>query len=68
MWSAHGPDAETYRQASTQELAPHKITDTLAFMFETRWPVTVTDFAHQGDHRQPDYDQAWAGIERNFAR
>jgi homogentisate 1,2-dioxygenase len=66
MWSAHGPDAETYRKASTQELVPQKITDTLAFMFETRWPVTVTDFAHEADHRQPDYDQVWAGIERSF--
>jgi homogentisate 1,2-dioxygenase len=66
MWAAHGPDAPTYRAASTAELAPHKITDTLAFMFETRWPLTVTDFAHAAPHRQPDYDAVWSGIERGF--
>jgi homogentisate 1,2-dioxygenase len=68
MWSSHGPDAQTYRAASSQDLAPQKIEDTLAFMFETRWPVTVTDFAHAAGHRQPDYDSAWAGIERGFPR
>jgi homogentisate 1,2-dioxygenase len=66
MWSAHGPDAETYRKASTAELAPQKITDTLAFMFETRWPITVPDFAHAAVHRQSDYDGVWRGIERGF--
>jgi homogentisate 1,2-dioxygenase len=66
MWTAHGPDAETYRKASTQQLAPQKIADTLAFMFESRWPITITDFAHEADHRQPDYDAVWAGIERGF--
>jgi homogentisate 1,2-dioxygenase len=68
MWSAHGPDAETYRKASSAELAPQKISDTLAFMFETRWPLTVPDFAHAAVHRQSDYDGVWRGIERGFQR
>jgi homogentisate 1,2-dioxygenase len=66
MWSAHGPDAETYQKASTQELAPQKITDTLAFMFETRWPLVTTDFARHADHLQADYDSVWEGIRREF--
>jgi homogentisate 1,2-dioxygenase len=66
MWSAHGPDAETYQKASTQELVPQKITDTLAFMFETRWPVVTTGFARAARHRQPDYDSVWRGIRREF--
>ena len=35
--TAHGPDAATFERASAAELKPHKIDDTLAFMFETRF-------------------------------
>ena len=35
--SGHGPDAETYERASTAELKPQYLADTLAFMFETHW-------------------------------
>lgn len=42
MMSAHGPDRETFDRASSAELKPQKIDDGLAFMFETRWPVTAT--------------------------
>ncbi|HVV22308.1 MAG TPA: homogentisate 1,2-dioxygenase, partial [Pseudonocardiaceae bacterium] len=66
MWSAHGPDAETYAKASTAELAPQKVTDTLAFMFETRWPIVTTDFARSADHVQAGYDGVWQGIRREF--
>jgi homogentisate 1,2-dioxygenase len=60
----HGPDATTYEKASTVELSPHKITDTMAFMFETSLP-----FALSGDTRltrHHNYDQAWAGLPRQF--
>ncbi len=66
MWSAHGPDAETYAKASTQDLAPQKVEDTLAFMFETRWPVVTTEFARHAEHLQADYDGVWQGIGREF--
>ncbi|MFD0428643.1 homogentisate 1,2-dioxygenase domain-containing protein [Streptomyces zhihengii] len=42
MMSAHGPDRETFDRASAAELKPQRIDDGLAFMFETRWPVTAT--------------------------
>ncbi len=45
MMSAHGPDRETFDRASAAELRPQKIDDGLAFMFETRWPVTLTPHA-----------------------
>ncbi|MEP7098883.1 MAG: homogentisate 1,2-dioxygenase, partial [Burkholderiales bacterium] len=32
----HGPDAATFDKASTAELNPHRIDNTLAFMFESR--------------------------------
>jgi homogentisate 1,2-dioxygenase len=66
-FTSHGPDAETYRRASSQELTPQKIDDTLAFMFETRWPVVPTAFALAADHLQADYDAVWADLPRTFA-
>lgn len=66
MFSSHGADAETFERASTAELAPQKLDDTLAFMFETRWPITLTRHALQARHRQPDYDEVWAGLRPHF--
>ncbi|HLH84573.1 MAG TPA: homogentisate 1,2-dioxygenase [Trebonia sp.] len=66
MFSSHGPDAETYAKASTAELKPQKLDDTLAFMFESRWVMVPTRQAMEGGHRQRDYDAVWSGLRRNF--
>ncbi|MFE9859341.1 homogentisate 1,2-dioxygenase [Streptomyces sp. NPDC005780] len=66
MMSAHGPDRETFERASTAELKPQKIDDGLAFMFETRWPVTTTGQAATAGHLQHGYDDVWQGLSRNF--
>ncbi len=66
MMSAHGPDRETFEKASAAELKPQKIDDGLAFMFETRWPVTLTGQAQDADHLQTSYDDVWQGLERHF--
>ncbi|MEU6994327.1 homogentisate 1,2-dioxygenase [Streptomyces sp. NPDC046465] len=66
MMSAHGPDRETFEKASAAELKPHKIDDGLAFMFETRWPVTATEQAATASHLQRGYDDVWQGLERHF--
>ncbi|MCL7379284.1 homogentisate 1,2-dioxygenase [Streptomyces sp. 35G-GA-8] len=66
MMSAHGPDRETFDRASAAELRPQKIDDGLAFMFETRWPVTATEQAAGATHRQRGYDNVWQGLERHF--
>ncbi|MER6101514.1 homogentisate 1,2-dioxygenase [Streptomyces sp. NPDC001832] len=66
MMSAHGPDRETFDRASEAELKPQKIDDGLAFMFETRWPVTATRQAASADHLQRGYDDVWQGLSRNF--
>ncbi|NKQ52755.1 homogentisate 1,2-dioxygenase [Amycolatopsis sp. K13G38] len=66
MWSAHGPDAETFEKASAQELVPQKIDDTLAFMFETRWPVVTTALAREAPFRQRNYDSVWSGLRRRM--
>ncbi len=70
FYSAHGPDAATYEAASTADLAPRKIENTMAFMFESRTPYLLTDFAlkteAQGGLLQPDYQSVWQGFSKNF--
>ena len=62
--SAHGPDAATYDGAVAAELAPRKIVDTLAFMFETRWVIVPTRAALQSPALQSDYDECWSDLRR----
>ncbi|WP_353941619.1 homogentisate 1,2-dioxygenase [Streptomyces sp. HUAS MG91] len=66
MMSAHGPDRETFDKASAAELVPQRVDDGLAFMFETRWPVTATAQAASAGHLQRGYDDVWRGLERHF--
>ncbi|MEU9235879.1 homogentisate 1,2-dioxygenase [Streptomyces subrutilus] len=66
MMSAHGPDRETFDRASAAELQPQKIDDGLAFMFETRWPITATAQAAGAEHLQRGYDDVWQGLQRHF--
>ena len=54
------------QRASTAELRPQKIDDTLAFMFESRWMLVPTRQAMEAAHRQHDYDAVWAGLTRSF--
>jgi homogentisate 1,2-dioxygenase len=64
--SAHGPDRTSFERASSVKLEPHRIRDTLAFMFEARWPVIPTAQAMKAGHRQPDYDSVWSGFRDQF--
>ncbi len=65
-FSSHGPDADTFEKASAAVLAPQKVDDTMAFMFETRWPVVPTRLAMEAAHRQGGYDAVWSGLQRHF--
>ncbi len=65
--SAHGPDALTFERASRADLSkPDVIVDTMAFMLETRAVLRPTLQAMQAPELQPDYQQCWAGLQRNF--
>jgi homogentisate 1,2-dioxygenase len=64
--SAHGPDAETTERAMTADLQPHRIENTLAFMFETRQVLYATRHALELPQLQRDYDACWQGIRRRF--
>lgn len=62
----HGPDAEAFERASHAELAPHKLDQTLAFMFESRWRFQCTAFALQSSALDGDYADCWAGLADRF--
>jgi homogentisate 1,2-dioxygenase len=63
----HGPDTEAFGKASHAELAPHKLADTLAFMFESRWRFKPTAWALQGGAPlDTAYAQCWAGLADQF--
>jgi homogentisate 1,2-dioxygenase len=64
--SAHGPDAETTERAMSADLKPHRIDNTLAFMFETRQVLRATRHALEIPQLQRDYDACWSGIRKHF--
>ncbi len=70
FYAAHGPDADTYSKASSALLTPQKIDHTMAFMFESRTPYMLTDFAMksvgEGGILQSNYHDVWQGFTKNF--
>lgn len=66
FYSAHGPDSGSFEAATNVELKPHKIENTMAFMFESRAPYKVTDFALQQGFLQDDYQECWQGFQKHF--
>ena len=65
--SGHGPDAATFDKASSANLSrPDVVTDTMAFMFETRAVMSPTVQALDAPHRQRDYQACWAGLQKHF--
>jgi len=62
----HGPDSEAFDKASNTPLAPHKLADTLAFMFESRWRFHPTEFALGGGALDTSYAECWANLEDRF--
>ncbi len=63
---AHGPDAEAFARASEKKLEPEKLAGTMAFMFETRYPLSPTGYASNMQLLDGEYPDAWDTLERNF--
>jgi len=63
--SAHGPDVATWEKASAAKLEPHKVENTLAFMWESRYVWRPTKFALEARELQKDYDKVWDGFKKN---
>jgi homogentisate 1,2-dioxygenase len=66
--SGHGPDAATFDKASAADTSvPVHITDSMAFMFETRRVIKPTRSALQGlPPLQGDYMSHWLGLKKHF--
>lgn len=65
--SGHGPDAPTFAKASASNTSePHKVADTMAFMFETRTMLRPTPYAMETPLRQLNYANCWQGLVKQF--
>ncbi|WP_336950311.1 homogentisate 1,2-dioxygenase [Sphingobium aromaticivastans] len=62
--AGHGPDKASYEGALAAELKPHRIADTMAFMFESRFAFRPTRFAMETPLGQLDYDDCWSGFTK----
>jgi homogentisate 1,2-dioxygenase len=60
----HGPDVATFDKASAAELKPHKLENTLAFMWESRFVFRPTRFALGAPQLQKDYERVWDGFRK----
>jgi homogentisate 1,2-dioxygenase len=67
--SGHGPDAATFANATRADTSqPHKVSNTMAFMFETKTIIRPSRHALASPQLQPDYWQCWQTLPKNFAR
>jgi homogentisate 1,2-dioxygenase len=66
MMLPHGPDAVGFEKASTAELKPTKLDETMAFMFETRYPQHLTRYASETKTLQENYHACWDGLKKRF--
>ncbi|MGP6190613.1 MAG: homogentisate 1,2-dioxygenase [Vulcanimicrobiaceae bacterium] len=65
--SGHGPDAETFERASAEDTSkPQHVSDTMAFMFESRWAAWPTRYAMESAQLQAKYFECWQGLRNRF--
>lgn len=62
----HGPDRNAFEGASNGELKPEKLDETMSFMFETRFPQHLTEWAAKNAPLQDDYIDCWASLDKKF--
>ncbi len=63
----HGPDAATFERATQEDTTrPRRISDSMAFMFESRYIIRPTRYALDSPLLQHDYFECWQGLEKRF--
>lgn len=62
----HGPDRDAFEGASNAQLKPHKLENTMAFMFETRFPQRVTAYAANAPELQDSYRDYGHALQTHF--
>ena len=66
MMLPHGPDVDAFEKASNADLAPHRLSGTMAFMFETRFPQRISKFAAGSPAFQKDYAGYGKALKKHF--
>jgi len=66
MMLPHGPDGPAFENASNEPMEPAFLANTMSFMFETRFPQHLTEFAAKEAPMQDDYVDCWAGLGKKF--
>lgn len=66
MMLPHGPDRDAFEGASNSDLNAEKLDNTMSFMFETRFPQHLTEFAAKEAPLQDDYIDCWTSLEKHF--
>ena len=61
-----GPTRTPLKSASTADLKADKLDNTMSFMFETRFPQHLTEFAAKEAPMQDDYIDCWESLEKKF--
>ena len=62
------PNQKSFRRilSGIKKLKPKKLENTMTFMFESRFPQHLTEFAAKEAPRQDDYAECWTGLEKKF--
>ena len=66
MMLPHGPDRNAFEHGSNEPMVPAKQEETMLFMFETRFPQQLTEFAATEMPLQHDYVDCWNSLEKKF--
>ena len=66
MMLPHGPDTGGFEKATQAELLPQKLSNTMAFMFETRFPQHLTSYGASLETLQSQYLDVWSGLKKRF--
>lgn len=66
MMLPHGPDRNAFEHGANEPMVPVRQSDTMQFMFETRFPQHLTEWAARTMPLQEDYADCWASLEKKF--
>jgi homogentisate 1,2-dioxygenase len=67
-WTPHGPETKTVEAGRNQELVPVKVEDMLLVLFESRFPIQVTQFGETATQLLRDYTARWDNFEPYFKK
>lgn len=67
--SGHGPDSGTVTKAlNADTTVPQRVSETMAFMFESRVPIVPTAAMLESAARHRDYQKCWADLPKRFGK